>query len=179
VLEDFFKAIEYLLLEGYTINTPYFSARLVMKGGFERMDSPYVEGVQSVVITMQPGVHMQDLLNYLELNLIDPPVTLPQLTHYNDAGSGQENVVVKANSLGRLKGSNLKFDPSDQEQGIFALNGQGWEKVSTLGPCTDSELWFTTTMMENMDTVTFEVRVRTSRNGELRIARLPVTLPVR
>lgn len=171
VLEDFFSAIERLLLDGSNVSTPLANFRTTIRGGFEKSTDSFESGLHTVTASATPGVRLRAAMPRAEISKIPKLSSLPLVLSYIDVDTDEEDSGVTPDGVGHIVGERLKFDESDAEQGVFYVNGSSEMKVSIVGKNMPSEIFLKVPPLTETE-YTIEVRTRTTPNGELRVGKL-------
>ena len=164
------------LAEGYNVHTPLGDMTLSLKGVFNGIEDSYDSSrhVLDVSISSTPELR-QSIKNTVSLSRVERTSKRPQPEEYHDLYSGETNGPLVAGNLGRLMGTNMKFDPEDASQGIYFIAAEGTEtKIENVGINKPSELIFNIPTTLTSGDYTVEVRAMIGKNIES--GRLPVTL---
>ncbi len=143
VLEEYAAAIEQLLREGQALNTPLFNLSPTIKGVFTSEDESYNAATHTVKINVTPGKRLKQVANEIEVQRVAGVSPQPDLLYVDDLGSGTRNEQLTPGNIARLKGSRLKFDPTDPLQGIFLVSEANEEtRISTVSRNKPAQLDF-------------------------------------
>lgn len=143
VLEEYAAAIEQLLREGQALNTPLFNLSPTIKGVFTSEDESYNAATHTVKINVTPGKRLKQVANEIEVQRVAGGSPQPDLLYVDDLGSGTRNEQLTPGNIARLKGSRLKFDPTDPLQGIFLVSEANAEtRISTVSRNKPAQLDF-------------------------------------
>ena len=143
VLEEYAAAIEQLLREGQALNTPLFNLSPTIKGVFTSEDESYNAATHTVKINVTPGKRLKQVANEIEVQRVAGVSPQPDLLYVDDLGSGTRNEQLTPGNIARLKGSRLKFDPTDPLQGIFLVSEANAEtRISTVSRNKPAQLDF-------------------------------------
>ncbi len=143
VLEEYAAAIEQLLREGQALNTPLFNLSPTIKGVFTSEDESYNVATHTVKINVTPGKRLKQVANEIEVQRVAGVSPQPDLLYVDDLGSGTRNEQLTPGNIARLKGSRLKFDPTDPLQGIFLVSEANEEtRISTVSRNKPAQLDF-------------------------------------
>lgn len=119
VLEAFHSAIEFLLLEGYSVNAESARYRVGIGGTFAGSEDTFDPDRHQVRIHIQPGKRIRQALEHAEWEKVEPHKPLPHPMHYTDIASGTRDETATPGGVGQVNGYRLRFDPADLEQGVF------------------------------------------------------------
>ena len=143
VLEEYAAAIEQLLREGQALNTPLFNLSPTIKGVFTSEDESYNAATHTVKINVTPGKRLKQVANEIEVQRVAGVSPQPDLLYVDDLGSGTRSEQLTPGNIARLKGSRLKFDPTDPLQGIFLVSEANAEtRISTVSRNKPAQLDF-------------------------------------
>jgi hypothetical protein len=120
VLEDYFQALENMLVEGWTVITPAAVYRVTIQGVFEGRLDEFDPARHQVTVQVTAGRRLRRCIHgqaRVERRLGTPPV--PQVAEYLDVTTGAVHSAVTPGGQGMIVGERIKFDPSDAAQGIF------------------------------------------------------------
>jgi hypothetical protein len=126
VLEGFFHAVEYLLLDGKCVCTPVAVFRSAVQGLFvDELDGfdPSRHAIRAAVSAgkrLRRAVRMQ-----AQVNKVHGVAPTPVPKRFCDIESGQDNAALTPGGQGRVLGLHLHFDPDDPQQGVFFLAAEG------------------------------------------------------
>ena len=180
VLEDFFLAIERLLLEGRNVNTPLASFRVSIRGQFGDVDDVFDPTRHQVVPTVSAGPRLRKAVasraNVQKQEAAEKP--LPKPTRYVDIHTGARNSALTSGGMGRVIGYRLSFDPADAQQGLFFIAADNSAtRVEIVGRNKPGELLFTVPVLAPGD-YTLEVRAIFNETLQVRSGRLEAALTV-
>ncbi|HAS39199.1 MAG TPA: hypothetical protein DCS93_01910 [Microscillaceae bacterium] len=101
-------------------------------------------------------------------------IATPELELFVDAKTEKTNSEVTVGSMGRINGSQLDFDASDAEQGIYFVDTASGTalKVAVVGENRPSQLMFMIPALTVGNQYTLEVRRRIKAGADLKTGRL-------
>jgi len=120
VLEDYFQALENLLVDGWTVITPAAVYRVTMHGVFQGRLDEFDPERHRVTVQVSTGRRLRQRVPArarVERMLGMPPE--PQVAEFLDVTSGAVHSTVTPGGEGMILGEHIKFDLSDAAQGIF------------------------------------------------------------
>jgi hypothetical protein len=178
-LEDFFSAIENLLLLGFNVVTPSANYHLGMKGTFDGEDDVFDPDRHQVVCNISTGVRLRRTLRKgVQVNKILVDLPGPRPLVYTDTNSGTRNSVLTPGGIGKLTGDRLKFDPDDPEVGIFFASAGDETRVEFVSESLPTKVHFLVPELPPGD-YTLLARTRSYEEGsEIRSGDLKATLTV-
>jgi len=178
VLEAFHSAIEYLLLEGYSVHAEGAKYRVGIGGTFEGSEDAFDPNRHEVRIHIQPGKRIRKALEDAEWEKVEPYKPLPHPMHYTDIESGTRDQILTPGGVGQVNGYRLRFDPADPEQGVFFIDPTGAAtRAETMVKNRLRELIFVVPALP-AGTYELEVRAKVQDVDELRAGALDKPLTV-
>jgi len=143
-LEDFFSAIESIVLEGRNANTPIANFGTSIKGVFNGQDDSFDPHHHRLCARVSPGARLRRTIS--ERGLTQKAESIkpkPNPLELRDINSGERNNLITPGGMAQLNGHRLKFDGEKQDQGVFFIAGDGSEtKVAVVGQNKPSQLAF-------------------------------------
>ena len=128
VLEDFFGAVESLLLDGWNVSTPGANYRVSIRGIFEGQGDSYDSSRHQITARASAGRRLRSTISHrARLEKVVAARTTPIVLEYIDVDSGETNAALTPGGQGRLTGNLVKFDQGDPAQGIFFVAADGSE----------------------------------------------------
>ena len=180
VMEDFFSAVERLLLEGRNVNTPLASFRVGIQGLFEGLNDAFDPTRHRLVARVSPGPRLRKAVarRAEALKQEEADKRTPKPNEYVDVNTGAHDSALTSGGMGHVLGHRLNFDPTDARQGIFFLAADSGEtRVEVVGRNKPGELLFTVPVLAP-GSYTLEVRTILNGNHEVRSGRLSAALIV-
>jgi hypothetical protein len=144
VFEDFNAALEFMLNEGYNVNTPFANFRSGMKGVFMSNTDVFDSSRHQIGSRISAGKRLRDYYRKrIETTKLESAPMNPNLLEFIDHTSAKNNSTATPGGMATLTGHRLKYDPEDENQGVFFIAGDGTEtKVTVIGQNTASKLSF-------------------------------------
>ena len=132
VLDNYYTAIEGLLLEGFNVVTPGVNYRASVKGGFNGQNDSFSPSRNAVEATISPGLKLRRAIRErASVQKQEANERRPNLADYLDVNSGELNNLITPGGMGQVVGYRLKFDPATH------LAMQGDEYI----PLTFFQIW--------------------------------------
>lgn len=128
VLHVYAEVIGELTGDGSAVNTPLFNTSFSIGGVFNGMSDSFDKGRHTVSVNVSAGTALREAVKSIRTEKTEGASTDPYITEATDVVSGAVNSTLTAGGILRLTGSRLKFDASDEEQGVF-LVPEGGEAV--------------------------------------------------
>lgn len=178
VLEEYRVAIEQLLKDGYAINTPIFNLSPSVKGLFQGPGQNFNPALHSVKINITTGTRLREVGKLIPVERVKGASPQPDPEIIEDMGSGTRNDQLTPRNIARLKGSRLKFDVTDMQQGIFLIAAdQSETRVATVSWNKPAQLDFLVPVIASGE-YKLEVRAILPLGRDLRKGSLPYALTV-
>lgn len=180
VLEDYFAAVETLLVEGNTVNTPVANYTTSIKGVFDGPDENFDASRHHLRPIANPGTRIRKTLRQRGQPIKQEAVTpRPNPVEYIDINSDTRNSILTPGGMGRISGHRLQFDAATPEQGVFFVAEDGTEtRVDVVGRNKPSELVFMVPDSLADGDYTLEVRAYIYGGNDLRTGALDTPLTV-
>ena len=112
----------YIVEEGGTLNTPLINTAFSISGVFEGADDSFDGKRHSLNLNINAGTALKEALTKVKASKVETASTDPYITAVTDKLNGSTDTI-KIGSVMEILGSRLKFDPADEEQGVFAVSG--------------------------------------------------------
>jgi hypothetical protein len=179
VLEDFFTAVENMVLEGVNVNTPGANFSASIKGVFNGAGDSYDASRHQVVATVTPGKRFRAAIKARAQTVKgEAAKPAPHPIEFTDLNTGERNSVATPSGMGRIIGSRLKVDAADTAQGVYFVAADGTAtKVQVIGQNKPAELLFLIPTLPAGD-YTLEVRATVYGSTDVRTGALPSALTV-
>jgi hypothetical protein len=144
VLEDYFTAVESMVVEGLNVNTPLANFGASIKGIFNGQSDSFNQARHQITPTANPGKRLRGVVAQkgqpVKQEATKPA---PNPLTYVDLASDSRNSTLTPGGMGQVVGHRLKFDAADPEQGIFFIAGDGTAtRVTVIGRNMPSDLMF-------------------------------------
>ncbi len=178
VMEEYASAIEQLLKDGYAINTPLFNLSPSVKGIFGSADEPFNPNTHRVQINISTGTRLRSIGSSVVTERIKGSSPRPDPEYLYDLGSDSRNESLTPGNIAQIRGSRLKFEESDPQQGIFLIAADGTEtRVNTVSRNKPAQLDFLVPNL-NAGEYRLEVRAILYKGKELRKGAVSLLLTV-
>jgi hypothetical protein len=179
VLEGFFSAIEYLLLDGKNVVTPIAVFRSAIRGLFADEADGYEPDRHLVHAAVSPGARLRRTVRTrAQVNKLHAVEPAPAPKRYTDVETGLVNGAITPGGQAQLLGLRLRFDPDDPQQGIFFIAADKSEvRAGRMARNVPGELIFVAPALPAGD-YTLQVRASFNDNGDVRAGALKVKLTV-
>ncbi|MBQ3824713.1 MAG: DUF4469 domain-containing protein [Spirochaetaceae bacterium] len=124
-VKSFFEKCAKVVSEGGNLNTELVSTSLSISGVFENADDSFDPKRHTLKINATAGSALKDALKKVKLTKVAAASTDPNIVSVADKVTGAVDGDIKAGSVIKLSGNRLKFDASDNEQGVFIIGKDG------------------------------------------------------
>lgn len=130
ILEDFYRALEDLLAEGYILRLPNGTYRLAVRGIFQGAGDTFDPARHKIVVCIAPSKRLRcGVPERVRLIKERRRVSVPRPEAYFDAASGSTDDRLTPQDIGRVSGRGLRFDPADPKQGVFLRHTDAGEET--------------------------------------------------
>jgi hypothetical protein len=124
-LDDMVKAVEYLVLMGYSVQLDGLGTIVpTVKGHFESARDEYEAGRHRIALNIKP---VKELIKSIRSKAIMEKVrantTTPVIDFITDLATATENRVVTSGGEVVIEGANMVFDSTADDEGIFIVAG--------------------------------------------------------
>ncbi len=137
------KTILDALAEGYNVVTDTVNYSASIRGTFPGADVPFNRSRHTIQAVVRPGKRLHTALRNAPVTRIEPTSRLPLPQTLYDAGSETVNQYLTPGSMVRLNGRRLRYDLTDELQGIFFLDETRRETaVTQIAKLSPGELIF-------------------------------------
>lgn len=179
-LADYEQAIVEFMREGIFVRTGLVNYHVGVRGLFRGTEDEFDPSRHEVIPQVIPTRRLrQAMQNHGGVVKQRSTRRRPSITHYVDVNSGTQDNTVTPGGSGRLTGYQLKFDPSDSQQGVFFVAQDGAEtRVELPVRNMPREIIFVVPAL-GPGTYSLEVRVLFADAEGLRTGKLPESLTVR
>ncbi|MDE7140701.1 MAG: DUF4469 domain-containing protein, partial [Treponemataceae bacterium] len=129
VLQVYTEVVGELTADGSAVNTPLFNTSFSVSGVFNGMADMFDRARHSVGVNVNAGTALREAVKSVKTEKTEGANTGPYITEAADVVSGAVNSTVTAGGILRLTGSRLKFDASDEAQGVCLVPDGAGEAV--------------------------------------------------
>ncbi len=179
VLEDYFTAVESMVLEGMNVTTPLANFGASIKGVFNGQTDSFNQARHQITPTASPGKRLRGVVAQKGQPVKqEASKPAPNPLAYLDVSTNARNGIVTPGGMGQVVGHRLKFDASDENQGIFFVAADGTAtRVTVVGRNMPADLMFMVPDGLAAGEYTLEVRAAFASN-DVRTGALAVALTV-
>lgn len=177
VLTIFFDEVTDIVANGNTVLLPLVNIRPGIKGVFTSATDNFDSTRHIKKASLSPGILLAKKMDEAQVEKITGYKPSPELLDFMDINTQTVNSLLTAGGLGRIVGSELKFNPDNPLEGLFLVNSAGLEtKVNVFATRTEGTLLFSIPTPLAAGTYTPEVRKGYGATASLRTGVLNDTL---
>ncbi len=143
VIEEFNYAIVEAISNGNNVNTELFKVQPSVTGIFENSSDSFDKNRHAIRLNLNAGSRLAEAINNIDLRKIEITSPQPVLQKFTDLKNSIVNESFTPGQVASIKGSLLKFNEEDAQQGIFFISQDGTEtKAKQIIKNKPSELMF-------------------------------------
>ena len=179
VVEEYQAVIAKFLEDGDIINTPLFRTSASISGVFDDQTDSFDRLRHYVRLNVTPGSRIGEIAEDLSVEKVAATRIEPVLEIFKDFISDTQNDTLTPGGAAEIRGSHLKVDPAEADQGVFFIASDGTEtRVDTIMRNKPANLIFM--VPDSLASGEYEVEVRSLLQGHtsIRSGRLKSTLVV-
>ncbi|MBI9062689.1 MAG: DUF4469 domain-containing protein [Marinilabiliaceae bacterium] len=172
VIEEFEYAVVKAVKNGNNVSTDLFKIYPSVSGVFSDREDGFDNSRHAIKLNLNPGKRLSEAITDMDLKKVEITSPKPILQQFINLKSNEINETLTPGQIAAIKGSLLKFDPADMQQGVFLINESGTEtRVTNVIKNKPSELMFF--VPDSLATGSYYVEVRTifPKSKKVRIGR--------
>lgn len=127
VIEEYEAAIAEVLNNGDSVITPLMKVSASIQGVFEDEFDAFDPSRHYVRLNVHPGERISEIAGNATVERIQASRPEPHPQVFKDVITDTTNESITSGGVGELRGSRLKVDPSDTDQGVFIIASDGAE----------------------------------------------------
>jgi len=127
--EKLVQSFEHFIKLRGGVSTPLCRVRTTISGVFRDKGDKFNSKRHQINLRITPGTRLEDLKSRLKLEKENNRDHTPSPVVFIDATSNTINELATPQSIAKLKGHDLKFNPEDPKQGIFFVPETGSANV--------------------------------------------------
>lgn len=159
VVEEFEYAIVEVVKNGQSVSTELFNIAPSVSGVFTSGNDGFDASRHSVRLNLNAGKRLKEAVTAIELKKVEITSPQPVLQQFANLKDNTVNESFTPGQIAAIRGSLLKFDQDDVQQGIFFIAADSTEtRVTNVVKNKPSELLFF--VPDELTTGTFDVEVR-------------------
>lgn len=120
--ELFLKEMTHLLCDGYSVNTSYFTASILIKGNFESPSESFNPQKHNLIFRFNQGEKLRSELSNVEVEILGTTPFGTRITEIHDTKSGSINNLLTPNRNLKITGTKIKIAGDSDLTGIFFIN---------------------------------------------------------
>jgi len=118
-LDLFMEEVSEILENGDSVTTPLFKAQCSISGKFIDPDDYSLTNRHQVKVNLKPGNLLNKMAKRVRPHKVESHLPRPLIELFTDMTTGEVNAVLTPGGPAVIKGTRLKFDADDPEQGVF------------------------------------------------------------
>ncbi|MDX2128358.1 MAG: DNA-binding domain-containing protein [Chloroherpetonaceae bacterium] len=178
VLNLFFDVVTDEIVDGNFVNLPLVNIRSGISGVFESATDSYDPSRHTLRATLSSGTLLAEKMQNARPEKTLQPTPTPVLLEFFNINTNTANGVISPNGIGQIVGEELKFNPSNAQEGIFFVATGGAEtRVQVVASRTEGRLVFSIPTL-TAGNYTLEVRRAYTKDNVIRKGALSDTLRV-
>jgi hypothetical protein len=143
VMTLLFNVIGDEIADGNAVTLPLVNIRPSITGVFSSATDSFDDSRHVKRASLSAGVLLTQKMQGAKVEKIPSSQPAPDLQEYMNINTGTANSILTPGGIGQLTGSELKFDPSNLEEGIYLVHETGTEtKITVLATRTEGRLVF-------------------------------------
>lgn len=160
VIEEFEYAVVEEVKSGNTVSTDLFRIHPSISGVFNNENDSFDPSRHSIRLNISPGPRLAEIISKIELEKVTIVSAQPEILLFVDLKTKEENQSFTAGQIAAIRGSLLKFDEEDPQQGVFFIaSDENETKVTEFVKNKPSELLFF--VPDALTAGTFQIELRT------------------
>jgi len=160
VIEEFEYAVVEEVKSGNTVSTDLFRIHPSISGVFKDENDSFDPSRHTIRLNISAGPRLAEIISQIELEKVTIVSAQPEILLFVDLKSKEENQSFTAGQIAAIRGSLLKFDEEDLQQGVFFIASDESEtRVTEFVKNKPSELLFF--VPDALTTGTFQIELRT------------------
>jgi len=174
VLNAFFGVMEEVLKEGYTISTPLFHIKPVIKGPFIDYQDYFKEEKNTLHFSISAGNQLKELPEGLSMRKVNPVMHRPAITRlFNAIDKTSLNQIVGGDIIGI--GGYEFYVNGDEQSGVYFVADNGIEKQAQYVTRLSSyQLLVGVPIIDGVDKVSVKVISKLPRHTKPYVCRSPI-----
>ena len=118
----FMKEMSYLMLDGYSVNTGYFTANVQIRGTFGNKDEKFDPNKHSILFRFNQGILLRKEIPNVKVNVTGIADTGIDISHVVDSKTGSVNDLLTPGGTLKIRGGKLKIVGDNPLVGVFFEN---------------------------------------------------------
>lgn len=128
--ELFLKEMTYLLCDGYSINTGYFTASIAIKGVFDSPKETFNPKKHNLIVQLNQGEKLRLELHNTEVEILGLTTFGAKITEVQDIKSNSTNNLLTPGRNLKISGSKIKVIGEKSQTGVFFINKKDNKRIA-------------------------------------------------
>lgn len=164
--------------EGYLVNLPFCNIRPSIRGVFSSPVDSFDKSRHIKRASLSAGLVLSKKLSEAKVEKVSKSLPSPDVQAFVDVNSDSSNSILTPGGIGKVEGSELKFDTSLAGDGVFFIDAGGnATKAEVYALVTEGRIMFMVPELSAGE-YTLEVRRSYTQNNSVRVGQLQETLTV-
>jgi hypothetical protein len=121
----FLKEMAYQLMDGYSVNTGFFTANAQVRGVFHNRNEKFNPAKHSVLFRFNQGDTLRRELGNIDVQVMGMGETGIVVSHVVDVKTGSVNDLITPHGTLKIKGGKMKIAGENPQAGVYFENEQG------------------------------------------------------
>lgn len=174
----FTEVVTDVVADGYFVNLPFCNIRPSIKGVFNSPADSFDKARHIKKATLSPGLALSKKLAEAKVEKTSKSLPSPDVQAFEDVNADSINSILTPGGIGKVEGSELKFDASLPADGVFFVDATGnATKATVYALVTEGRIMFMVPALPAGE-YTLEVRRSYTQNNSVRVGQLQDTLSV-
>ena len=114
----FFKEMSYQLMDGYSVNTGYFTANAQVRGVFDSRNETFNPGKHSILFRFNQGDLLRKEIPNVKVQIMGVGESGIVISHVVDSKTGSVNDLITSGGTLKIKGGKLKIAGENPQVGV-------------------------------------------------------------
>lgn len=178
IVDLLFDVVADELAQGSAVTLPLVKLRPSIRGVFLNVNDAFDPSRHKITAAVSPGLLLARKMRGARTEKVPASPPGPEINSFEDINSGSVDSVLTPGGIGRISGQYLKFDQSQEDEGVFFVNENDEEtRVAVIASITDGQITFMVPQLPSGDYV-LEVRRAYTTARRLRTGSLDQSLTV-
>jgi hypothetical protein len=118
----FLKEMTYLLCDGFSVNTGYFTASPHIKGVFNSPEETFNAGKHTLLFRFRQGDLLREELQSVEVEIMGMADTEASISQVTDVRTGSVNDLLTPNHILKINGRKIRIAGDSADVGVYFVN---------------------------------------------------------
>ena len=128
-VEEFLKEMAYILCDGFSVNTGYFTATPLIKGSFDAPNEQFNPGKHSVLFQFNQGEKLRKDLSGIEVQILGVADSGVNIYQVIDVKTGSINDLLTPDRTLKISGHKLRITGDHPTVGVYFINEESGVRV--------------------------------------------------